>query len=413
MKKLTIFSSIAAAALAMVGCQEKEIETFQPGNEGSTFELIAEIAQTKTTLDAETYKVAWEEGDVIYMVTSGADTPWATAEEFTYADGKFNTESTIDDGTYTMNALYAVADQAVYHKNTGTTHKLQPIQTQDCANPTAHIKANDALVGTFTTTVPSDEPATVNMNHIYTLMQVDIKNTTGSAIDVTKFEMTAAGANLAGIFNVTSFDTPALSLKQSASSTITVNVTGVSVKNNASLPVYFVMAPLPDYSGDVTFRVTDSESNTYTKTVTLNNISFAAGTYNTTPYTISKADVVAPNVTWDLTSASYESASAEKVVWSSEFVNLTLEKGESTNNADNYLGGTGENDHTRVYKSHVMTFAPVGKYQIENIEFAVLSGYTDAFETAEWTNGNASTSENTVTVTPVDGHKKVSAVLFL
>lgn len=403
---------MAIAAMTIIGCQEKEIETYEPiPNEGSTFELIAEIAQTKTTLDAETYKVAWEEDDVIYMVTSGADTPWTTAAEFTYADGKFNTESTIDDGTYTMNALYAVADQAVYHKNTGTTHKLQSIQTQDCENPTAHIKENDALTGTFTANIPSDEPATVNMNHIYTLMQVDIKNTTGSAIDVTKFEMTAAGANLAGIFNVTSFDTPALSLKQSASSTITVNVTGGSVENNASLPVYFVMAPLSDYSGDVTFRVTDSESNTYTKTVTLTDISFAAGTYNTTPYTISEADYVAPNVTWDLTSASYESASAEKVVWSSEFVNLTLEKGESSSNANNYLGGTGEYNHTRVYQNHVMTFAPVGKYQIENIEFAVLSGYTDAFETAEWTNGNASTSENTVTVTPVDGHKKVSAVL--
>jgi len=408
MKKLTIFSSIAAAALAMVGCQEKEIETFQPGNEGSTFELIAEIAQTKTTLDG--YTVEWEEDDVIYMVTSGADTPWTTAAEFTYADGKFNTESKIDAGTYTMNALYAASNQAKYHKNTGTTHNLQSIQTQDCENPTAHIKENDALTGTFTANIPSDEPATVNMNHIYTLMQVDIKNTTGKAIEVTKFEMTAEGADIAGIFNVVAFDTPAVSINENPSSTITVNVTGGSVENKDFRPVYFVMAPLSDYSGDVTFRVTDSESNTYTKTVTLNNISFAAGTYNTTPYTISEADVVAPNVTWDLTTASYESATSEKVVWSSEFVNLTLEKGESSTPANNILGGGG-NNHTRVYKDHVMTFAPVGKYQIESVEFTVLSDYTDEFAKAVWTNGEASTSGDIVTVTPVECHKKVSAVL--
>ena len=68
MKRLTVFSSIAAAALAIAGCQKPEIETIVPGNgEGSTFELYAEIAQTKTTLDATTYEVAWEEGDVIYI----------------------------------------------------------------------------------------------------------------------------------------------------------------------------------------------------------------------------------------------------------------------------------------------------------------------------------------------------------
>ena len=404
MKRLTVFTSIAAAALAIAGCQKPEIETIVPGNgEGSTFELYAEIAQTKTTLDADTYEVAWEEGDVIYMVTSGADTPWTTATEFTYADGKFNTKSTIDAGTYTMNALYAASNQAKYHKNTGTTHKLQSIQTQDCKNPTAHIKENDALTGTFTANIPSDEPVTVNMNHLYTLMQVDVKNNTGADINITKFEMTVPGADLAGVFAV-DFETTGVETRSSASETITVNVSNGTVEADASLPVYFVAAPFTsDAESGIEFKVTTESGATYTKTAK-KALEFKAGQYNTTPYTISEADYVAPNVTWDLTTASYESASSEKVVWSSEFVDLTLEKGMSSNNANNYLGSD-DHSNTRVYKDQVMTLTPMGKYKIESVEFTVVSGYEEKFANSTWTNGEVTNT----TVVPVDGHNKVSA----
>lgn len=409
MKKLFVLMSMAAAAFSFAGCQVDEMDAPIAKEEGSTFELVADIAQTKTILDDETYEVEWEATDVIYMVTDGQDTPWGTAAEFTYAGGKFSTTAEIGQGTYTMNALYAVSDQAQYHTNTGTTHKLQSVQTQDCDYPTAHIKNNDALVGTFTATVPMVETAFVNMNHIYTLMQVNVENTTGAAIEVTKFEMTAANATLAGIFNV-DFENATVTSKSSASSTITVNVANGTVAKTESLPVYFVMAPLSNYSGDVTFKVTDAEGNTYTKTVALNGISFEAGKYNTTPYTIKDADVVAPNVTWDLTQDSYSSATADKVTWTSDYVNLSLEKGESSSPANNYLGGT--NAHTRVYKDHVMTFAPVGKYQIEKIEYIVtVTDYVDELTSSAWTNANVSSSGTTVTVIPDDGHSDVSVTI--
>ena len=400
---------MAVAAMTIIGCQEKEIETYEPiPNEGSTFELFADIVQTKTTLNG--YDVEWDADDVLYMATSGEDTPWS-AVPFTYSEGMFTNSSdpkaTLDDGNYSVNAIYCAYDQATYHKNTGTTHKLQPIQNQK-GKTTIHIQDNDALAGSFDVTIPTDEPASVEMIHLYTLMQVNVKNSTGADIEITKFEMTAAGANLAGIFTV-SFATPAVEYKSGGSATISVNISEGTVSNGDSFPVYFVMAPLTNYSGDVTFKVTDAVGKTYTKTVPLSGISFEAGKYNTTPYTIKDADVVTPNVTWDLTTNSYTSASSDMVTWTSDYVNLSLEKGESSSDANAYLGGT--NEHTRVYKDHVMTFAPVGKYQIENIEFTVLSGYDDEFETAEWTNGEASTSGNIVTVTPVDGHKKVSAVL--
>lgn len=419
MKKLLALMGLATAAFSFTGCQKNEMKDADNGFKGtSTFELVADIAQTKTTLDPDTYAVDWEEGDVIYMVTSDGTwgAPYAddeeakTIAEFTYADGKFATTSTIADGTYTFKAMYAEADQKSYHRGTSTTHKLEAVQAQDCSDPTAHVKLNDALIGTFEAATPMTVPAEITMSHIYTLMQVDIKNGTDADIEVAKFEMTAAGANLAGVFNVESFETPSISIKSAASSTITVNVTNGTVEEGMSLPVYFVMAPLSDYSGDVTFKVTDAEGKTYTKTVTLSGISFEAGKYNTTPYTIKDADVVAPNVTWDLTQDSYSSAAADKVTWTSDYVTLSLEQGESASPANNYLGGT--NAHTRVYKGHVMTFAPVGKYKIEKIEyFATATDYVDELANSTWTNANVSSSGSTVTVIPEDGHTDVSVTI--
>ncbi len=403
---------MAVAAMTIIGCQEKEIETYEPiPNEGSTFELFADIVQTKTTLDGNTYEVDWDEGDVIYMATSGEDTPWS-AVPFTYSEGMFTNSSdpkaTLDDGNHSVNAIYCAYDQATYHKNTGTTHKLQPIQNQK-GETTIHIQDNDALAGSFDVTIPTDEPASVEMSHLYTLMQVNVKNSTGADIEITKFEMTAAGANLAGIFTV-SFATPAVEYKSGGSATISVNISEGTVSNGDSFPVYFVMAPLTNYSGDVTFKVTDAVGKTYTKTVPLSGISFEAGKYNTTPYTIKDADVVTPNVTWDLTTNSYTSVSSDKVTWTSDYVNLSLEKGESSSDANAYLGGT--NEHTRVYKDHVMTFAPVGKYQIEKIEYFVTeTQYVEKLTNSTWTNADVSALGTTVTVTPENGHSKVSATI--
>lgn len=304
MKKLFLSITVAAAAL-FAGCQKNEIAGGDnTANGGSTFELVAEIAQTKTTLDAE-YNVAWEEDDVIYVVTT--DETWGkpysndnpgdeTIADFTYSDGKFTTEQTgLEEGKeYTFNAMYTTQSQRSYHRGASTTHKLSSTQSQDCSDPTAHLKENDALVGTFTATMPMEGPAQVTMSHLYTMMKVDVVNNTGAALDVTKFEMTAAGADLAGVFYVDFENLKIKDTKSGASETVAVNVKNGTVAANGKLSVYFVMAPLSAYAGDVTFKVTDAAGKTYTQTANKSALTFEAGEYNTTSYTIEKADVVEP-----------------------------------------------------------------------------------------------------------------------
>lgn len=427
MKKLLVLMGLATAAFSFTGCQKNEMKDADNAFKGtSTFELVADIVQTKTTLDPDTYAVDWEEGDFIYMVTS--DGTWGapyvddkeaeTIAEFAYADAKFSTTSEIAAGEYTFKAIYASASQKSFHRGASTTHKLVAEQEQDCDAPTAHIKANDALVGTFEAEVPMAEPANITMAHLYTLMQVDVKNSTGADIEVTKFEMTAAGADLAGVFNVESFETPSISTKSGASSTITVNVANGAVKAEKSLPVYFVMAPLADYSGDVTFKVTDASGNTYTKTVTLSNVTFAAGKYNTTPYTISSADVVEPepaNVTWDLSKDETSEASASVIAWDSDYVSMNSTRASSsTTAANNYYPGTTDKTYTstRFYKGNSLTIAPKAGYKITSVVFTATSdSYASALETSAWTNASAAATSKVVTVTPINGAKSVTATI--
>lgn len=416
MKKLFLLMGMAAAMINFAGCQKNEIEDPNANLDGSTFELVAEIAQTKTTLDPSTYAVDWVAGDVIYMVTSdgtwGApyvdDTDATTIAEFTYADGKFATTSTIADDTYTFKAMYARADQKSYHRGTSTTHKLEAVQDQDCSDPTAHVKLNDALIGTFEAATPMTVPAEITMSHIYTLMQVDIKNGTDADIEVAKFEMTAAGADLAGVFNVESFETPSISIKSAASSTITVNVTNGTVEAGQSLPVYFVMAPLSNYSGDVTFKVTDAEGKTYTKTVTLNGISFEAGKYNTTPYTISTADEVEPlpegvnEVTISFaTTEQRTNYSTSEQVWENSGVTFTNAKGSSTSNVADY------SNPARFYKNSTITVEAPGN--IAQIVFICnTADYATSLKNS--IGESATVSEKTVTVS-IDGETSFTCTL--
>ena len=123
------------------------------------------------------------------------------------------------------------------------------------------------------------------------------------------------------------------------------------------------------------------------------------------------SNVMAEEVSWDWTKASYnDDASESKVTWSSDYVVLTLEKGESTSGANNYLGGT--NAHTRVYKDQILTFTPVSGYTISKIEITATStgNYTNYFKNATWTNGTATAADKVITITPTNGVEPVSAV---
>lgn len=408
-----------AVGVAAASCQKVEL-TPSENTEGSTFALNASIEQTKTTING--LEVNWEEGDVLYLVTTDGtwgkphteDKSASSIAEYTYSAGTFASEATIANGNYTFNALYGSASQKSYHRGASTTYKLESTQSQDCSNPTEHLKLNDALVGTFKATVPMTKPASVSMSHIFAIMRVDVKNATGAGVELKSFEMSAAGATLAGIFTVNFANSPIdITEKSGQSSSIKVNLTNGAVASGESLPVYFVMAPLADYSGDVTFTVTDVNDVKYTKTVALSNITFSAGSLNTTPYKIT--DGVAPTCyNWDLSVKSTSEATADKIAWTNSVADMECLKGKSTTAANNYYPGTtGKNyTSTRFYSNSTLSITPkTGKSLTYYVFEATSEGYATALANSTWTNAVVVVDATTVTVVAKDPTKAVSAVI--
>ena len=313
MKKLFILLSATLLSFALASCQKEmetpEVSIAEPNIENSVipFELNASIAETRTTLNTSTYAVSWEDSDVLYAVTtdaawgdgtSSSDASGDNIATFTYSNGKFTTDKVIAAGAHTFNFIYEGSSQKKYHRATGTTHQLSATQDVDAENPAQNLKANDALVGQITKTIPASL-TDITMSHIYTLMKVTLKNKLGAAVTATKFEIQIEDEDIAGIFDV-AFDTPGVSLKSGGKDKITVNITNGAIAADGSIDVYFVMAPVTDFTGNVTFTVTDSNSNTYTKTNAVSDLTFAAGTYNTASYTLKTADPIeCVTLDWD------------------------------------------------------------------------------------------------------------------
>ena len=302
MKNNYIYLSAALLIFAVASCQkeveaeiEEPIQTTKPERVGSIpFSLEANIIETKTALNTDTYAVSWEDSDIIYAVTTdsewGAGTSSSDSEgdnvvEFSYADGRFSTSELISDGSHTFHFLYSGNDQKKYHRGSVTTHQLYASQNFDANNPTSNLKLYDALVGQTAITTPAPL-ATVSFDHLYALMKVTLKNKTGEAITASKFEMTAEDADIVGVYTVTFGATPSVAIKSLGGDKVTVNISNGAIANNGELPIYFVIAPLDAYDGNITFKVTDSNDKTYSKTNAVSGLTFAAGSYNTANFSL-------------------------------------------------------------------------------------------------------------------------------
>ena len=127
---------------------------------------------------------------------------------------------------------------------------------------------------------------------------------------------------------------------------------------------------------------------------------------------------VSPAITVDLsTTSQVTTANTDKLEWTAKesevpvFV-VTVDKGESSTNANSYYPGTPEQnyDHTRFYKDSKLTFTPSATVRLEKIVFtATENDYAKVLANSTWTNATAYASGSTVTIHPQDGMLPVSA----
>ena len=402
-----------AASLTLTNCTEEiENPAQEPESAGIPFEIVASTVDTKTVNDGMSTK--WVAGDNINLFhAEGGGTDYKNNGEYTVE----NVESGNFTGTlngeldskkeYDWYAFYPYKSQITSPENeSGWAYvgKKNGIAQKGGYGNTAHLASSNCPLYGVAKAVPAAETPSIQMKHLSSVVAINVTNITDEPLTITTATFTA-NEPIVGSFYIDFSGVPTYtpSEEQYVSNAATVNVEGgTALGNGDSGVLYLVIKPFTAAKGSKLYL----SVNGYEKELTMpQDVTFTAGKIKTLNFKYDKAPT--PHVTWDLTKASYESASAEKVVWVSEFVNLTLEKGASSSPANNYLA----DEHSRVYKDQIMTFDPLGKYQIESIEFAVVSGYDDEFEKATWVNGAPVTSGNTVVITPTDGHAKVSATL--
>ena len=122
----------------------------------------------------------------------------------------------------------------------------------------------------------------------------------------------------------------------------------------------------------------------------------------------------APNFTWDLSKDETATASEDELTWTSTYASMSIEKGSSTTNANNYYPGTSGKTYssTRFYTNEILTITPAAGYQISSIVFTATSAsYATALQNSTWTNATAVASDKTVTVTPTNGLSAISATI--
>ena len=103
--------------------------------------------------------------------------------------------------------------------------------------------------------------------------------------------------------------------------------------------------------------------------------------------------------TWDLTEAPNGTISNNKVTWidaENGEVTMSLEKVSTSQNANTHLGG---NDGTYFYKNQKLTIAPEEDYTIISVKITLASA-DDASQFRAWTNAQATTEDNVMTVIP-------------
>lgn len=197
-------------------------------------------------------------------------------------------------------------------------------------------------------------------------------------------------------------------------------VNGASLDDISEAGFYYKTSESTEYT-KVTSTVATSFSSDLTGLSTSSDyVYYAYAKYNDTEvkgsdvtFSTTVSDkVVQDPITFDLSTASYSSASTQSVVWSNSDATLTLAKSSSSTNANNYLGGD-SNDHTRLYKDQVLTIAPASGCEITSIVITTTgTSYSTNFVSSSWSNTSSVTSSSSVvTIIPTDGSSSVGCTI--
>lgn len=299
MKNLFLSAGIiAASAFALASCSQELAPATPDQGKPVTYTLNVATPETKTTV-GDDWTVAWASGDAITAVVN------STAATFNYSSG--NAFTTTDDLTLgESNNWYLLYPSSNYFKSVnsdgyafGTTSKSyfnipNKTNTQSTIDDKSHL-GGQLLYGVGTST--GSEQASVQMNHLVSVIRVKVTNNTSDAIDIAKVKVeNDADALMSGTFYLKFTD----GTTESSGASYTYPYAELSVSNGtiakgSTGELYVPVHPFSLASGDkvtATLTFSDNSTATFEKAVS-SAVDFTAGHIKTRKITVKDSDIVA------------------------------------------------------------------------------------------------------------------------
>lgn len=275
--------AVLASSLVFTNCT-KEAQDIKPETAGE-FTIVAS-ASTKTTNDGLNTKWATDDGINLFHAEAGTTT-YENDNEFSVSaadltDGKFKgtLAAALESGkSYDWYATYPYSDFIKTPANTSAGYsyigcRSDNAQNQTGTNNLSHIAgSNYPLYGKATGVSASDVPA-INMKPAFSVVEINVKNTTNAQLSVSNIKFTAPESIVGTFYIDFSGDNASFKDFTYVSNTATLNVSEATIPANSSAKFYLAVKPFTATSGsELSIAV-----NGYSKKLTLSkDASFEEG----------------------------------------------------------------------------------------------------------------------------------------
>lgn len=304
MKKLILSLGLMfAATFALTNCAKNDEPTDAPVLNGPKYELFATPADTRTTNDGLATK--WASGDQINVFH-------AVAGSTTYKNDKAFTIDNIESGHFTGTLAETLTDGTAYdwylfypynkyittpaNDSAGRVYiggRSDTPQKQTGNNSMSHIAGDNCPMYAKVESVAYPDHVTATMNHLASVIAVEVTNTEADPITVTGISFTAPESIVGQYYINFAEETPKYTEYTYVEPTVELNVAnGDAIPQNGVAKFYMLIKPFTAASGSTLSLTIKTDKGNCTKELPLtSDVAFTAGRIKTL-----KIGFVAPEV---------------------------------------------------------------------------------------------------------------------
>ena len=307
MKKYLSYLGASLVAIAAFSSCNKELTDPNEGIKGGIpFEITASSVDTRTSIDGVT--TSWVAGDAINLFHAVAGkTTYTSDGQFTItsenlAANKFTgtLAAALEVGNYDWYAFYPYDSHVSTPASTSSGYVTVggTSQTQTGNNSTAHLCGKTCPLYGVATKVASDVAPSFEMNHLTSIIEVNVTNNSGKELTVSSVSFTGT-EDIVGTYYIDFTKTPIVytpSGDKYVSSTASLSVTdGEVIAAKSSATFYIAIKPFTATNGQ-TLKVS---VNGYEKDIPLTkDVSFTAGKIKTINFNFNKVVVDYVTLPW-------------------------------------------------------------------------------------------------------------------